>query len=312
MKKFITLVKRECWEHKNAFFIIPVLLPLLIVAVGLFADASCVFSEQHTNCDMSRAGNTEGVDVVSALSMLQGSTGHAAQFLEVFLFVVSVPVAFIMVFIMISYLVSCLVDERRDKSILFWNSLPVSQAQILLSKVFCGVVLIPSISLLVSIFMQVLLVAVMYIRFPGADEGLMQAWQSISVLSTIGVQVVNYSVFMLASLAFVGFLMLLSAYFSRPFIMAVVILIALLVVEAIALGSHTVRSLLLDTPFLSSSIFGYGIPENALDFTVYRPFSLLSEHGRASLTLPGIWVGACVGAGFIFAAASVRKHRSQA
>lgn len=312
MKKFITLIRRECWEHRTAFFIAPVIVPILLVALALLGDASCVFSEQHTSCDLASSMSGQGVGVVEALSLLEASSGTSARFLEVFLFAISMPVAYIMVLIMLSYLCSCLVDERRDKSILFWNSLPVSQAQIIVSKVVCAVVLIPLVSLVVSMAMQILLMGVMYLRFSGADAALVEAWHDISLMSTLAAQVVNYGVFMLASLALVGYIMLLSAYFNRPFIMGLIILVGLLIVEVIVLGSHTFRSVLLDTPFLSSSLFGYGLPENAMDFAANKPFGLLSDHSVRRIASPAVWIGVAIGGSFIAAAAAVRKHRSQA
>lgn len=311
MKKFITLMKRECWEHKTSFFIVPIIMPLMILLFFSVADGSCEFSEKNTHCDFHNIGAERGVSAADALLMLESSTGEAERFVEVFMFVITVPIAVVMLLVMLSYLMSCLVDERKDKSILFWNSLPVSQTQIMLSKLVAAVVLIPAVSLVVSMVMQLLMAGVLYFRMSAGGEVLIQSWHDINVMALLGVQVVNYLVFMCASLALAGWLLLVSSYFNRPLIMTVLILCAVAILEALIVGwgSHEIRGVILDSAFGSSSLFGYGLPENAMDFTQHNAFGLLTQQAVTSLGEPRIWVTAIVGAGLTAAAINVRKYR---
>ncbi|MBU2986185.1 hypothetical protein KO528_12560 [Saccharophagus degradans] len=311
MKKFITLIKRECWEHKTSFFIVPIIMPLLILLFFSIADGSCEFSEKNTHCDFNNIGAEQGVNAADALLMLESSTGEAERFIEVFMFVITVPVAVIMLLVMLSYLMSCLVDERKDKSILFWNSLPVSQTQIMLSKLVSALVLIPTVSLVVSMVLQLLMAGVLYFRMSVGGEVLIQSWHDINMLSLLAAQLVNYLVFMLAAFALAGWLLLVSSYFNRPLIMTVLILCAIAVVEALIMGwgSHEIRGVILDAALGSSSLFGYGLPENAMDFTKHNVFGLLTQQAVKSLSEPRIWIVAIVGASLTAAAINVRKYR---
>jgi len=89
------------------------------------------------------------------LSFDQGGPGQAAAtFFLLSYFLLSQMVA-------IGYLLSALYEERKDRSILFWKSLPVSDFQVVLSKALMGLVVIPGLYLLAAMLTFMLVTVVL-------------------------------------------------------------------------------------------------------------------------------------------------------
>ena len=66
---------------------------------------------------------------------------------------------FTMVIVLFFYLLDSLLAERKDRSILFWKSLPVSDTEVVLSKLLTAAVVVPLFVLVVSAVLQVLFAA---------------------------------------------------------------------------------------------------------------------------------------------------------
>ena len=125
----MALFQRESWEHPNLIWRIPVGLIILNVVLAI---ASVSFGLQYFGTENFKFEfNSQG------LSFDQGGPGQAAAtFFILSYFLLSQMVA-------IGYLLSALYEERKDRSILFWKSLPVSDFQVVLSKALMGLVVIP-------------------------------------------------------------------------------------------------------------------------------------------------------------------------
>ena len=125
----MALFQRESWEHPNLIWRIPVGLIILNVVLAI---ASVSFGLQYFGTENFKFEfNSQG------LSFDQGGPGQAAAtFFLLSYFLLSQMAA-------IGYLLSALYEERKDRSILFWKSLPVSDFQVVLSKALMGLVVIP-------------------------------------------------------------------------------------------------------------------------------------------------------------------------
>jgi ABC-2 type transport system permease protein len=122
-RTLVTLVRREFWEHRY-LWIAPLVTAALLVVCALFAHG-------HIHID---AG--DGADMAfSATQKLAAST--IAQG------VVFVALNLVMGFVVSFYLVDCLYAERRDRSIYFWKSMPVSDGLTVASKVLVAMVVVP-------------------------------------------------------------------------------------------------------------------------------------------------------------------------
>jgi ABC-2 type transport system permease protein len=135
------LLRREFWEHKGGFFWAPavaggifVLLSLMGIIVGLVA-ARKIPDGATINTD-SGSFQVNGMnlamltDNVSAEDLRE--IGNA---IDVSLFMAASWPLIVLAFVVFFYCLGSLYDERKDRSVLFWKSLPVSDAETVLSKV---------------------------------------------------------------------------------------------------------------------------------------------------------------------------------
>ena len=146
MSKFIGLLVREWREHANGFLWAPGAILGVLLLVGLFS----LFVDPQVEADMNSLDRQEleqridGRDAseLSGLEMLATMTLDAAGSTDAELrekitkALSSVAVPFNLVFFILAFsvLINCLYDERKDQSILFWKSMPVSDVETVLSK----------------------------------------------------------------------------------------------------------------------------------------------------------------------------------
>ena len=128
MKTFRMLVQREFWEHRTLW-----ITPLLVAALILMGVA--VQGEWH-NIGRSVAPGGGGSPQPPAL--------FGVLNLEALFFVAAGLVA-------AAYLMDCLYAERRDRSILFWRSLPVSDRATVLAKFFVATIAVPALFYLAAV-----------------------------------------------------------------------------------------------------------------------------------------------------------------
>lgn len=141
MSRFSTLVMREMWEHHNLWRVPLILLGLVILA----------------NLGFTGATTWVGLAPAEVSSQVVGATlGSLGSIIYI-----------VFSFLVLFYLLDCLYAERRDKSILFWRSLPVSDTQAVLAKLFVAVVVIPFIIWVTIIISQI---ATLLIHTMGGGE----------------------------------------------------------------------------------------------------------------------------------------------
>ena len=143
----MALFQRESWEHPNLIWRLPVGLVILNVVLAI---ASVSLGLQYFGTE-----NFKFEFNSQDLSFDQGGPGQAAAtFFLLSYFLLSQMVA-------IGYLLSALYEERKDRSILFWKSLPVSDFQVVLSKALMGLVVIPGLYLLAAMLTFMLVTVVL-------------------------------------------------------------------------------------------------------------------------------------------------------
>ncbi len=143
MNTMVSLLKREHWEHQVAFRYLPLVLAGLMLLVMLLASVSAV----QVNAQWGH-GSDSGMEATSFSDMLRGmeaavptETRNAG--VRSGLLSLAVPFGIVMGFVSIFYFISCLYDERKDRSILFWKSMPVSDMAVVGAKILTGFLVIP-------------------------------------------------------------------------------------------------------------------------------------------------------------------------
>jgi ABC-2 type transport system permease protein len=196
-------------------------------------------------------------------------------------------VAFVVVFF---YLLDCLFTERRDRSILFWKSLPVSDAKTVLSKLFVALVAVPLWSWVLSLVVGLVVFGVLAAQVSGTPAAGLGTWHGGTWLTVQAAMLGKMAIAALWYLPVAGWLLLGSVLAKRaPFLWATLPFLVLSLAERITLGSNVVGAL------VAQRLFGF-----REEVSLIGEFPLLAS--------PGLWIGVAVGAALVYAAIRVRQH----
>ena len=164
----LALIKRELWEHRSIYVTpaaIAVIVTLGVLAMLMLASGfakeldMAIFGAQNIAGDAERRAALTGFFVMTSWVFLV-----ALMFLTVF------------------YSLDSLYAERKDKSILFWRSMPATDAETVISKLLTAAVVIPSMTA-VGIWVTHLvnlIVTSIWVSAKGGDAGVL-VWGSISL-----------------------------------------------------------------------------------------------------------------------------------
>jgi len=323
------LLRREFWEHKGGFFWAPLvaggiflLLSTMGIVVGLVA-AKKAAGDAQINID-GGSFSVNGLDLALLTSKLSAQDlRELGQALDVSLFMAASWPLIVMAFVVFFYCLGCLYDERKDRSVLFWKSLPVSDAETVLSKVLSATVMAPVLAVLTGLLVMfgfLGVISVVVLAHGGNPVNLL--WGPASPL-TIALQLLaSIPVYAAWALPTVGWLMLCSAWArSKPFLWAIMIpLFSGIFVSWFDLmqmferGSgwfwqHVVARLLLSV-VPGSDIFyrgdSFNMAADGVD-SVQQLLSIPVTYG--AFARPEMWIGVAVGAAMIFGAIRLRRWR---
>jgi ABC-2 type transport system permease protein len=282
--QIIISFRKEIWEFKKTLFWVPVIIAIFIIAMPLL---KLILLEEHEK--------TMLLDAVTNVDNLVNVEGFTRFFLAT---IMGMFVPFIMVSLIIQlyYFTTCLFDERRDLSVYFWRSLPVSDFLSLSVKLFTGALVVPIIFMLaatcvVLVFLLFALIACTVLSI-GYDISLWGLWGSadiISNLTSIWLNLLPYALWMFPVFAW---LMLASMFANKaPFLWAILPIAAIVLIE-----SFVVEYLHLDGGFFLNTLreyfaFGQGLFSNNganIDSPRFVVFSALSSKISIVATLIGV------------------------
>jgi ABC-2 type transport system permease protein len=275
-------VRREIWENRSLY-----LAPL--AAAGIYVLA-LIIGTSHLSQRMQDAMSMYSMQ---AHSDLERPYNFAALLMMGTTMIVS-----------IFYCLDAFQSERRDRSILFWKSLPVSDLTTVLSKVSVPFVVLPAIAIGLTIAMQwiMLLVSSAVLMTHGISPA--KLWVELSppqMWAMVAYHMVTVHVLWYAP--YYCWMLLVSAWARRaPFVWAILPLFVISLAEKIAFNTWHFAALLGNR--LGGS--GSATPGPAGDFPVdamthLTPFKFLGE--------PGLWIGLALSALFLAAAVKLRRER---
>ncbi|HET6432365.1 hypothetical protein [Dyella sp.] len=217
------LVKREFWEHKGGFFWAPVITGGIFLLLNLMGIITAeVIGAQH---GIHFGAGGELRTLMSRMDA--GDLSKVGLALDVAMYSAIGIIAVVLGFVVFFYCLGALYDDRRDRSILFWKSLPISNAGTVLSKVISATVLAPVIAIVVGIVvgMAQLLILAVTLSFHGVN-----VWQLLVLAHPFRVManLIGYiPIYLLWALPTVGWLLFCSAWSrSKPFLWAVALPVA--------------------------------------------------------------------------------------
>ena len=299
----LALLQREIWEHRSIY-----VTPLAIASiVTLGALAALVFAGGFAKeLDLAIFGATNLAGDAERKVVL---TGFFIGTSWLFLFAAGVLTIF--------YTLDSLYAERKDKSILFWRSLPITDAEAVISKLATAVLVIPlvTVAAIVATHIVNLIVTSLWVSAKGGDAGLL-IWGSVPLLDNwlAGLIVILASAIWMSP--FIGWFLFVSAFTKRaPLLMAFMPLVLIPLLEAIFLRSS----------MFAEAVFGRGgvIPLfRGMDIEAFFDEENLRVNEEfvsllALLDIPkfitsaSMWIGVIVCGLFVTAAIYVRRYRDE-
>lgn len=207
--KLKLLIRREFWENKGGFLWAPAIVGGIATVFALIAAiAGTVLGRRHVQFG-------EGEDITE-VAKVTGAIGDGAL-----LGGIGLAMA-VLAFVVFFYTLGSLYDDRRDRSILFWKSMPISDTQIVLSKAAWALLLAPLVALAIGVatgiaFWVIAGLTTTVNGMPGAG-GIFVNSHPFRIIANI---LISLPVQILWSLPAVGWLMLCSAWSRRvPFLWA--------------------------------------------------------------------------------------------
>jgi ABC-2 type transport system permease protein len=280
-RPFYWSVCRELWENKSIY-----IAPAIVTGVILFG---ALIGAGHLP---GRRRNAMLLDEVRRRAAIEVPYNIVAMMLIITAFIVG-----------FFYCLDALYGERRDRSILFWKSLPVSDLTTVLSKAIIALAILPAITFVVVVVTQFLLLLISTAVL--APSGLAATtWQNFNLLRESVVLLYGLIVIALWHAPIYGWALLISGIARRATLLwAVLPPFALGIFEKITFNTSYVASI------LKSRLFGAG--DTAFDFQMHRSISVdLAQLTPGNfLATPGLWIGLLFAAALIAAAIRLRRYR---
>lgn len=251
---FVWSLRREAWESRSIY-----IAPLAVAAFALVGS------------------------MIRMLAKPNGDIRLTFEFGEGVIMFTTLVVA-------VFYSIDALCGERRDRSILFWKSMPVSDVTTVLAKASIPIVVLPLITFVVTVALHIgmaLFASIATRNGVAVWSFLPEKWADL-LFHLVTVHGIAWA-------PLFAWMLLVSAFARRaPLIWAVVPPLAIALVERIAFGTSSFASMLSrqlsgnDTMTGSGTMIGHPMPAEFLAW-------------------PGWWVGLLIAAGFIAAAARLRR-----
>jgi ABC-2 type transport system permease protein len=279
---FIWSVRRELWENKSIY-----IAPAIASAVILLG---ALISAGHLP---ERRRNAMVLDEIRRRAAIELPYNIVAMVLIITAFIVG-----------FFYCLDALYGERRERSILFWKSLPVSDVTTVLSKVVIPLAILPAIAFVIIAVTQFLMLLISSaVLMPSGLAG--TTWANFNLLRESVVLLYGLIVIALWHAPIYGWALLISGIGRRAtFLWAVMPPLAIAIFEKITFNTSFIWSM------LQNRLLGAG--DTAFDFQMHRSISidLMSQltPGRF-LATPGLWIGLLFAVGFVVAAVRLRRYR---
>ena len=274
---------RELWENRSIY-----IAPLIVAAVQVFGFAITTIGL----ADRRRA-------------VLLLDPAHQRAAIEQPYDLAAMMMIFIVFIVGVFYCLDALHGERRDRSILFWKSLPVSDLTTVLSKATIPLVVLPVIAFATTVCVQVIMVleTSVVLIFHGMSPA--TTWAHFPVFQNWLVMLYGLIAIALWHAPIYGWLLLVSAWARRAtFLWAVLPLIVIQIFEKITFGTHYFGKLVQHRLMgFAPHAFGFhGEGHPTID-------SLAQLTPGTYLSSAGLWLGLLFAAAFIAAAVRLRRYR---
>ena len=298
----LSLVRREFWEHR-AIYIAPLVIALVMSLMSLTGQVTISAFGHEVDLAIigaSSAGEIERQAAITAILMVFTSIFALGAWI-----------------LMIFYSLDALYAERRDKSILFWRSLPVTDAETVISKLLTAVLVIPltAFAFVVVTHLLNLILWSIWLSIQGGDAGHI-LWSAAPLFDNWAATLIIAVAMPLWLSPLIGWFLFVSAFTKRsPLLIAFLPMFVVPMLEKLvsstslfwdAIFARSVR------PPLFKGIDVSGIFDEDNFQIAADTASLLAKIDLARfLSSPSMWLGLVVCGLFTTAAIYIRRYRDE-
>ena len=275
-------LRRELWENRSIY-----IAPLAVAGLALFA---------------SSVNTSRGPEKLGALGALDPATRVVVAVTPYSLAASVILMTCLLVGFF--YCLDALNSERRDRSILFWKSMPVSDVTTVLSKASIPLVVLPLLGCAVVLVTQLAMLLFSTAVMLAKGFAPLTLWEALPLAQMPVAMIYGTAVHALWFAPIHAWLLLVSAWARRAmFLWAFLPFVAAIAVEALAFGTTHVGSVL---KYRLMGAMELAFAPNALK----QPITHLSQLTPMTfLGSPGLWAGLAVAAALLAAAIRLRRYR---
>jgi ABC-2 type transport system permease protein len=281
-RPFYWSVRRELYEYRSIY-----LAPLAIGGVILLGFLFVLIRLPH-NMRIAM-----GMEMTHQHDIIAQPFNFAAGLIMAAAFIISV-----------FYSLDALYGERRDRSILFWKSLPVSDLTTVLAKATVLLLVLPVISYVVTVAVETIMLLLSSVVVAASGLSLTEFWSRLQLYHMMfGLLYHLVTVHMLWYAPLYAWLLLISAWSRRtPFLWATLPPFAVGIFEKIAFHSAHFAA------FIQWRVSGGNEAIGNAQGNVLDPEMHLTP--GPFLGTPGLWSGLLFAAVFLIVAARLRRQRA--
>ena len=279
LQLFSWSVRRELWEHRSLY-----LAPAIVAALVLLGFFFTTFGMLNISYNGSPEGTHGGIPATGPYDLVTSLITITALLVGIF------------------YTADALYAERRDRSILFWKSLPVSDLMTVLAKASMPLLVLPFIVFVITVTTHLVMALASSAVLLRTGDPVGPLWSQLA-LPQMWVWLFGhlFTVTALWYAPFYAWLLLVSAWSTRtPLLWAFLPPIALSALEAIVFHtSHISKAL--SARLVHGSMTAAALTRNPVD-----RLHLLS----IGLSSPELWLGLLAAAVMFAGSVQLRRYRS--
>ena len=240
LKLMKTLLWRETWEHRGLIWA-PLITAAVIVLTALLS----------TSFTGSVKFDLDGKER-ELFATLSTDFSHQRQLFAVWLGALVIPQMIVAMIVLVFYALDSLYNERKDRSILFWKSMPVSDAETVGSKLVTALLVVPLWVWIVSMIASLAVFAIVSLKLGGTPLATLATFHTGTWLVLQLTMLQNVLVAALWYAPVAVYLLLMSVYAKRsPFLWAVLPPVLLIIFEEVAFNTSMIAG------FISNRLFGF-------------------------------------------------------
>ena len=326
VNKMKWLIRRELWEHKGMLLWTPAIIGIVMTALAALMTAGAVAKLKMRTALIINGEEMSWSAVFNTRTLSPRRTEIIDTIANNYTYVAA-PLFVALGFLVFFYCLSALYDDRRDRSLLFWKSLPVSDAQTVLSKLAIAIVVTPLIVVAAACLTSLALILIL-----SGVLALNGIYVFTELLATPGLYLGPLRLFGLIpvyalwALPTVGWLLMVSSWARSKVLFWALGVPLLLLVLTVWVGKlsmteadidwiqmNVIARALLGTIPGSWYLFEPGLlpPINTMGPGSQMTRIDIFANSWSSLAMPAAWLGAAAGAAMLYAAIRLRGWREE-